>query len=88
MVYGPVMASIEVRRGNDAAGYFRRIKITLDGATVVRLRPGKSATLTLPPGVHRLGGAMDWVTSGDFTVNAVPTTARFMSSPCRSPSTG
>lgn len=64
------MASIEVRRGNDAAGYFRRIKITLDGVTVVRLRPGKSATVTLPSGVHQLGGAMDWVRSEDILVNA------------------
>ena len=64
------MASIEVRRGNDAAGYFRRIKITLDGAPVARLRPGKSATVALPPGVHQLGGAMDWVRSEDITVEA------------------
>jgi hypothetical protein len=54
------MGTLAIKRPNDLGGYFRRLKIYVDGAEVAGLRPNKTFTIEVIAGVHEVRGRMDW----------------------------
>lgn len=71
------MATLIVRRPNDMAGRFRRLKVFVDGQKTVGLRPNKEVSLDMPPGGHEVSARMDWARSPGLEVilsDTTPTT--------------
>jgi hypothetical protein len=61
-------ATIKVSRPRDAGARLRRLHVTVDGRRVVALRPGQSATVTVPAGRRTIQATMDWIASRPLTV--------------------
>lgn len=57
------MPTLLLRREQDGAGVFRKMKVTLDGEVVARLRPGAQVEVDVPPGPHGVQARMDWASS-------------------------
>ena len=54
---------MSIERAHDTAGLLRRLKVVVDDRPPVRLWPGRTASVALPPGPHRAYAKMDWARS-------------------------
>lgn len=62
------MGTLIIRRPNDGGGYFRRLKVYIDGTEVAGLRPNETHTVEIADGVHEVRVRMDWVTCDPLSV--------------------
>jgi hypothetical protein len=64
------MAVLTITRASDSAGLLRRMKVQVDGVTVARLRPSRTATVEVGPGPHVVQARMDWCSSPTVMVES------------------
>ena len=62
------MTGLVLERKRDGVGVFRRVKVTVDGEVVARLRPGARVEVDVTPGPHRVQAHMDWISSEEVQV--------------------
>jgi hypothetical protein len=66
------MATVTLRRPDDAGGLARRMTFLVDGQVVARLRRGTSQRLELAAGRHHLRVRTDWQRSRELRVDLGP----------------
>jgi len=57
-----------VYRNREWSGLLRGVRLILDGVEVGRLRPGRSLTVRVAPGPHRLQARQDWAFSEELSL--------------------
>ncbi|GIF75451.1 hypothetical protein [Asanoa siamensis] len=66
------MATLTLRRPDDAGGIARRMAFLVDGRVVARLRRGDSQRVEVTAGRHRLRVRTDWQRSREVEVDLGP----------------
>ena len=65
-------AQLQITRGPHLIGWARGARITMDGADVANVGPGKTVTLEVPPGKHVLSAWLGGSPSAQNTIEFVP----------------
>src|SRR5262245_4216054 len=56
-------AQLHLRRISQAASYFRKFRVILDGECIDKIKRGASRVYEITPGEHELVMKIDWVSS-------------------------